>query len=72
MEIVVVVAAVACVAWLVWKTRAKRRARTRAQTDAALERAWRIVLSDPNYAHRRRYEERMHEDEARVRKEEGM
>jgi hypothetical protein len=37
-----------------------------------LDRAWRIVLEDPNYPHRRRYEERKRDDEARARKEEGL
>jgi len=45
----------------------------------ALEQAWRLVLEDPNYEHRRRYykhlvhsEKRRAEEDARLRKEEGL
>ena len=45
----------------------------------ALERAWRLVLEDPNYEHRRRYyehlvyfEKRREEENARLRNEEGL
>lgn len=68
MELVILFFVVACIVWIVWKTRAN----TRASNDAALHQAWRVVLDDPNYLHRRRYEERKREDEARARKEEGL
>jgi hypothetical protein len=48
------------------------RSSSRASKLAALDEAWRIVLADPNYMHRRRYEERMREDEAQLRKAEGI
>ena len=45
----------------------------------ALEQAWHLVLEDPNYEHRRRYyehlvhsEKRRAEEDARLRKEEGL
>jgi len=50
----------------------KKRASTKAKNAAALQRAWRTVLNDPNYAHRRQHEERMHDDEIQVRKEGGL
>ena len=44
-----------------------------------LERAWRLVLEDPNYEHRRRYYEHLlssekhsAEEDARINKEEGL
>ena len=43
-----------------------------------LDQAWRLVLEDPNYEHRRRYyeqlvssEQRKAEEDARIRKKEG-
>ena len=72
MEFILVVCAIVFVALIVWRMRTKARAKSRATKDAALERAWRIVLEDPNYPHRRRYEERKRDDEARARKEEGL
>jgi hypothetical protein len=54
MEIVIVVLFVACAIWLVtkiWK-------RENDASDASVARAWRIVLSDPNYNNRRPLEER--------------
>ena len=68
MELVILIFVVACIIWIVWKMRAS----TRASHDAAVDQAWRVVLNDPNYLHRRRYEERKREDEARARKEEGL
>ena len=68
MEIVVLFIVVAGIVWIVWKVRAD----VRASRNADLEHAWRVVLDDPNYAHRRRFEERKREDEARARKEEGV
>jgi FtsZ-interacting cell division protein ZipA len=72
MELIVVILAIACIAWIVWRIWRKKRASTKAKNDAALQRAWRTVLNDPNYTHRRRYEERMHDDEIQVRKDEGL
>jgi hypothetical protein len=47
--------------------------------DGVLDRAWRLVLEDPDYAHRRRYyehlvssEQRKAEENERVKKEEGL
>ena len=44
-----------------------------------LDQAWRLVLEDPNYEHRRRYyehlvssEQRKAEEDARIRKKEGQ
>ena len=67
MEFVVVPLAVACVIWAIWKVRTKRQASGQARLDAA----WRVVLSDPNYKHRRRLEEYNREVEARAREAEA-
>ena len=55
---------------IIWRWRAKDR--------MELDRAWRLVLEDPNYEHRRRYyehlvhsEQRRAEENARIKKEEG-
>jgi len=34
-----------------------------------LSEAWRVVLDDPHYEHRRRYEEKLREDDLRLTKE---
>ena len=34
-----------------------------------LSEAWRVVLDDPHYEHRRRYEEKLREDDLRLKKE---
>jgi hypothetical protein len=54
MEIVIIVLLVAAAIWVVtrmWK-------RENDASDAVVARAWRIVLSDPNYERRRPLEER--------------
>ena len=61
MEFLIIISVVAGIAWFVWKVRAN----SRASKAAALDRAWREVLSDPNYAQRRDHEERKREDRAR-------
>ena len=66
MEILVVSVIVAVIVWSVWKTRTKRAA----SDEARLDEAWRVVLSDPNYQHRRRLEEYNREVEAKARKAE--
>jgi hypothetical protein len=65
-ELFVVPLIVAVVGWVAWKMRTKRVASDQARLDAA----WRIVLSDPNYEHRRRVEEYNREVEAKARKAE--
>jgi hypothetical protein len=67
MEFIAIGVIVATVVWVVWRIHAKRRA-TR---EAALHQAWHVVLDDPDYAHRRRSEERKHDYEVRARKEEN-
>ena len=68
MEFVVIFGLIGCIVWIFWKVRAD----TRASKEAALDRAWREVLNDPNYMQRRHYEERKREDEAQARKEAGL
>ncbi len=57
-------AGIVLVVWIVWKV----RVHDRMLENATLDQAWRIVLTDPHYAHRREYEERRHELEAQLRK----
>jgi hypothetical protein len=69
MEIIVILCLVVAIVWLVLKVRAHGRALKK----ATLDQAWHIVLDDPNYVHRRQFQERKHEEEARLRKEaEGL
>jgi len=68
MEFIVLFGLLGGIVWIFWK----KRAETRASKEDALEQAWREVMNDPNYEHRRHYEERKREDEARARKEAGL
>ena len=68
MEILVIIALVVVVISLSVRQRALKKAAKK----ALLDEAWHVVLNDPNYHHRRNYEERMREDEARIRKSEGL
>jgi hypothetical protein len=61
MEIVIIISVIAGIIWIVWKARAT----SRAAKAAALDRAWREVLSDPDYPQRRDHEERKREKRAR-------
>ena len=67
MEFFVVPFIIGLVVWAAWKARTKRQA----SDQARLDEAWRVVLSDPNYAHRRRIEEYNREVEAQARKAEA-
>jgi hypothetical protein len=58
MEVIIILFLIACVVWIIWTV----QARIRASRKAALDEAWRVVLSDPNYMRRRRFEERKRED----------
>jgi hypothetical protein len=69
LEIVIIFCVVVSIVWIV----SKLRAHDQALEKATLDQAWRVVLDDPHYEHRRQYEERKHEDEARLRREaEGL
>ena len=61
MEIIIIILVIAGIIWIVLRARAS----SRAAKAAALDRAWREVLSDPNYALRREQEERKREDRER-------
>lgn len=67
MEIIVVPFIAAVIVWAVWKARTKRQT----SDQLRLDEAWRVVLSDPNYTHRRRLEEYDREVEAQARKAEA-
>ena len=67
MEIVIIFSIIAGITLIIWKVRAN----SRAAKAAALDRAWREVLSDPNYLQRRDHEERKYEDRER-RMAEGL
>ena len=65
MELIALGVIVAVVAGLLWRAHAKHRA----AKNALLNQAWHVVMEDPDYDHRRRYEERMRDYEERARKE---
>jgi hypothetical protein len=65
LEIVLIILLAAPIAWIVWKV----RAHDRALENASLHEAWRMVLDDPHYEHRRQYEERKRQVEAQLQKE---
>ncbi len=52
---------------VIWKRRQHKR-----EHEFKLSEAWRIVLDDPNYVHRRRYEEKLREDEISLDKEHAL
>ena len=71
MNLIFILLLIAVVGWIIWRWRVKDR--------MELDRAWRLVLKDPNYEHRRRYyehlvrsEELRAEEDSRIRKEEGL
>jgi hypothetical protein len=60
-EFVIIISTIAGIIWIIWMVRANNRA----AKAAALDRAWREVLSDPNYPQRRDQEEGKLKDRAR-------
>ena len=68
MEFLTIFGMFAVIVWLILKVRAGIRAAKKAN-EVNLEKAWQMVLNDPNYTHRRPHEERKHEFEERARKE---
>jgi hypothetical protein len=61
MEFIIIFSVIGGIIFIIWKVRAN----SRAAKAAALNRAWREVLSDPNYLQRRDHEERKREDRER-------
>jgi len=61
MEFIIIFSVIGGIILIVWKVRAN----SLAAKAAVLDRAWREVLSDPNYLQRRDYEERKLKDRAR-------
>ena len=53
MELMIILFVILFVLWIVWRIVAKNQA----VHEAALDEAWHIVLSDPNYERRRQEEE---------------
>jgi hypothetical protein len=71
MNIILLLILIAGVGWIIWRLLEKDK--------KDLDRAWRFVLEDPEYEHRRRYyerlvisEQRKAEEDERVKKEEGL
>ena len=71
MNFIFILLLIAGVGWIIWRWRVTDK--------MALEQAWHLVLEDQNYEHRRRYyehlvhsEKRRAEEDARLRKEEGL
>jgi len=67
-EIMVIFLLVALIAFLM--VRAHRAEKHR--HEIMLSEAWRVVLDDPHYEHRRRYEEKLREDDLRLTKEHAL
>jgi uncharacterized protein YpmB len=53
MELMIILFIILFILWMVWRVMAKNRA----VHEAALDEAWHIVLSDPDYERRRQEEE---------------
>ncbi|HZQ11186.1 MAG TPA: hypothetical protein VFB31_00065 [Pseudolabrys sp.] len=68
MEFIAIGVLIVIVAWLARRVWLRRRA-TQEAKDAMLHKAWHVVLDDPDYERRRRYEERLHEVEDEARKD---
>ena len=68
MEIMLIFLLVALIALLM--VRARRAEKH--QHQMVLSEAWRVVLDDPHYEHRRRYEEKLREDDLRLKKEHAL
>ena len=68
MEIALFFLLVALIAFLM--VRAHRAEKHR--HEMVLSEAWRVVLDDPHYEHRRRYEEKLREDDLRLTKEHAL
>jgi len=64
-EVIIIFLLVALIASLM--ARAHRAEKHR--HEMVLSEAWRVVLDDPHYVHRRRYEEKLREDDLRLKKE---
>jgi sortase (surface protein transpeptidase) len=68
MEFLIIFGVFAGIVLLVLKVLASFQASKKAN-EVNLEKAWQMVLNDPNYTDRRPHEERKHEYEERARKE---
>ena len=64
MNFIFILLLIAGVGWIIWRWRVKDK--------MALEQAWRLVLEDPNYEHLAHSEKRRAEEDALLRKEEGL
>ncbi len=72
MEFFVIAALVGLMIYVVARAVLRSREQRQIERQLAIEEAWRIVLSDPNYEHRRNYAERLRRDEAAIRRSEGL
>ncbi len=68
MEILVILLLILLVAFFIVRARSMEKQRH----EMALNEAWRVVLEDPHYEHRRRYEEKLREDDLRLKKEHAL
>ena len=64
MNFIIILLLIFGVGWIIWRWRVKDR--------VELDRAWRLVLEDPNYEHLVHSEKRKAEEGARIKKEEGL
>ena len=65
MEVIIIFLLVALIASLMAHAHRAEKHRH----EMVLSEAWRVVLDDPHYVHRRRYEEKLREDDLRLKKE---
>jgi ABC-type nickel/cobalt efflux system permease component RcnA len=64
-ELIVLIVLATAIVWIIWKVLAYERA----LDSTTLDQAWKIVIADPHYKHRREYEEHKHEMERQLRDE---
>ncbi len=68
MEILVILSLIVLIAFLMLRSRRVEKRRR----EMMLAEAWRIVLQDPHYEHRKRYEEKLREDDLSLKKQHAL
>ncbi len=68
MEILIILLLIVVIAFFVVRAHGVEKRRH----EMALSEAWRLVLDDPHYEHRRRYEEKLRQDDVRLKKEHAL
>ncbi len=68
MEILIILLLIVLIVFFMVRARGVEKRRH----EMALSEAWRLVLDDPHYEHRRRYEEKLRQDDLRLKKEHAL